>query len=150
MKDEENKLSFFRIVIGIMVLACFILIVQKGIDLLQNIAQICVVEQGSLRFEESAEGYILREEVVLQGENYKNGMVPIVSEGQRIAKNSPAFRYYSNGEEKILSKIANLDDEINAEIESSGLMIWSTDITNLENQNNRKFEPCGFACEVAH
>ncbi len=134
MKDEENKLSFFRIVIGIMVLACFILIVQKGIDLLQNIAQICVVEQGSLRFEESAEGYILREEVVLQGENYKNGMVPIVSEGQRIAKNSPAFRYYSNGEEKILSKIANLDDEINAEIESSGLMIWSTDITNLENQ----------------
>ncbi len=134
MKDEENKLSFFRIIIGIIVLACFILVVQKGIELLQNIAQICVVEQGSLRFEESAEGYILREEVVLQGENYKNGMVPIVSEGQRIAKNSPAFRYYSNGEEEILSKIANLDDEINAEIESSGLMIWSTDITNLENQ----------------
>ena len=67
MKDEENKLGFFRIVIGIIILACFILVVQKGIELLQNIAQICVVEQGSLRFEESAEGYILREEVVMQG-----------------------------------------------------------------------------------
>ncbi len=134
MKDEENKLGFFKIIIMIIVLAFLIVIVQKGVELLQNIAQICVVEQGSLKFEESAEGYILRDEIVLQGENYKNGMVQLVSEGQRIAKNSPAFRYYSNGEEEILRKIANLDDEINAEIESSGLMIWSTDITNLENQ----------------
>ena len=134
MKETENKLGFFKWIFILLVLGGLIVLAQKGVDVLQNIAQICIVEQGSLRFEESADGYILRDEIVLQGENSKNGMVPIVSEGQRIAKNSPAFRYYSNGEEEILNKIATLDDEINAEIESSGLTIFSTDITNLENQ----------------
>lgn len=134
MKETENKLGFFKWILILLVLGGLIVLAQKGVDVLQNIAQICIVEQGSLRFEESADGYILRDEIVLQGENSKNGMVPIVSEGQRIAKNSPAFRYYSNGEEEILGKIATLDDEINAEIETSGLTIFSTDITNLENQ----------------
>lgn len=134
MKETENKLGFFKWIMILLVLGGLIVLVQKGVEVLQNIAQICIVEYGSLRFEESADGYILRDEIVLQGENYKNGMVQIVSEGQRIAKNSPAFRYYSNGEEEILSKIATLDDEINAEIESSGLRILSADIPNLENQ----------------
>lgn len=134
MKETENKLGFFKWILILLILGGLIVLAQKGVEIVQNIAQICIVEQGSLRFEESADGYILRDEMVLQGENSKNGMVPIVSEGQRIAKNSPAFRYYSNGEEEILSKIATLDDEINAEIESSGLTIFSTDITNLENQ----------------
>lgn len=108
--------------------------VKKGIQLLKNISQICIVERGSLKFEEGAEGYILRDESVLQGQNYKNGMVQMIAEGQRVAKDKPAFRYYSNGEGEMLNKIASLDDEINAEIESSGLTIFSTDITNLETQ----------------
>ena len=102
--------------------------------MLKNISQICVVENGSLKYEESVSGYILRDEIVLQGENYKNGMVQIISEGQRVAKDKPAFRYYSNGEEEILKQISTLDDEINADIEGNGLTIFSTDITNLETQ----------------
>jgi len=134
LNDEENKLGFLNIVIVIFVLSMLIVFVQKGVNVLQNITQICVVEQGALKFEESTRGYIIREETVLQGENYKNGMVQIVSEGQRIAKDSTAFRYYSNGEDEILEKIATLDDEIDNELENSKLNIWSTDITNLENQ----------------
>jgi len=61
-------------------------------------------------------------------------MVQIISEGQRVAKDKPAFRYYANGEEEILKQIDTLDDEINALIESTGLTIFSTDITNLEIQ----------------
>ncbi len=112
-----------------------VVIIEKGIDVLKNLSQICVVENGSLRFEETAEGYILREETILQGENFKNGMAQIISEGQRVAKNDAAFRYYSKGEEEILNQMKNLDDEINVAIENSGLMIFfSTDITNLEAQ----------------
>lgn len=134
MNDEKSKLGFFKIGIAIIGVFCMITLVNKGIKLLKNISQICVVEEGSLKFEESSEGYILRDEKVLQGENYKNGMVPIISEGQRVAKDNPAFRYYSNGEDEILRKIDTLDGEINAAIESSGLTIFSTDITNLEAQ----------------
>ncbi len=134
MNDERNKLGFLKIGLLVIGIFCIITLVNKGIKLLQNISQKCVVEEGSLKFEESSEGYILRDEKVLQGENYKNGMVQMIAEGQRVAKGKPAFRYYSNGEDEILRQIDTLDAEINAAIESSGLTIFSTDITNLESQ----------------
>ena len=134
MKDEASKLGFLKILLAILGIFCVIHLVNKGIKVLKNISQITVVEEGSLKFEESSAGYILRDEKVLQGENYKNGMVQIIAEGQRVAKDKPAFRYYSNGEDEILKQIQTLDDEINATIESSGMTIFSTDITNLELQ----------------
>lgn len=134
MNNEKSKLNILKIVIAIASIIFLAIFVKKGIKVLENISQICVVEMGSLKFQEGVEGYILRDEIVLQGENYKNGMVQIIAEGQRVAKDRPAFRYYSNGEEEILKQIATLDDEINAEIETSGLTIFSTDITNLELQ----------------
>lgn len=134
MNDEKSKLGFLKIIVAIIGILCVIVLVRKGIKVLKNIAQICVVEEGSLKFEESADGYILRDEKVLQGENYKNGMIQMISEGQRVGKDKPAFRYYSNGEDEILRQIDTLDSEINAAIESSGLTIFSTDITNLETQ----------------
>lgn len=134
MKDENHKLSLGKVLITIFAIACVAILIQKGIRVLKNLSQVCVVEKGSLRFEESAESYVLREETVLQGENYKNGMVQIISEGQRVASNEPAFRYYSNGEDEILKQMQMLDDEINAAIKGSGLKIWSTDIENLETQ----------------
>lgn len=134
MNNEKNKISIFKMLVVITCLVFLVFCVINSIKMLQNISQICVVEEGSLKYEESTEGYILRDEKVLQGENYKNGMIQIISEGMRVAKNSPVFRYYSNGEEEILRQIETLDDEINAELESSGLTIFSTDINNLEIQ----------------
>lgn len=134
MNKEKSKFNVLKIIIPILIIIGLSFFVNNGISLLRNISQICVVEDGALKFEESADGYILRDELVLQGENYKNGMVEIIAEGQRVAKDRPAFRYYSNGEEEIKKQIGNLDDEINAAIETSGLTIFSTDITTLENQ----------------
>lgn len=134
MNDKDNKLSFGKIAMAVLAIVCIAILVKKGIHVLKNLSQICVVEEGSLRLEEVADAYILREETVLEGENYKNGMVQIIAEGNRVAKNEPAFRYYSNGEDEILTQIETLDNEINAAIESSGLTIFSTDITNLEGQ----------------
>ena len=134
MNKEKGKISFGKLIVTIICILVIGIVIMNGIKMLKNISQICVVEEGSLKYEESVEGYILRDEKVLQGENYKNGMVQIVSEGMRVPKNGDVFRYYSNGEEELLRKIDTLDDEINAEIESSGLTIFSTDITNLEIQ----------------
>lgn len=134
MKDKNKKLDLGKIIITIIFIYCIIFVIQKGINILKNISQICVIDEGSIKFEETAEAYILRDEILLKGENYKNGMIQIIPEGQRVAKDSAVFRYYSNGEEDLLNKIATLDDEINATIESSGLMIFSTDIKNLDVQ----------------
>ena len=134
MDNKKNKLSSVKIIAAVIIIMLLAIFVTKGINLLKNISQICVVEDGTLKYEELSDGYILRDEIVLQGENYKNGMVQIASEGERVAKSKAVFRYYSNGEEEILSQIDTLDNEINAAIESSGLTIFSTDITNLETQ----------------
>ena len=75
MNDKKSKLNIAKIIIAIICIIFLVSFVQKGIKVLKNISQICVVENGSLRYEESVDGYILRDEIVLQGENSKNGMV---------------------------------------------------------------------------
>lgn len=93
-----------------------------------------IVANGSLSYEEPTEGYIIRDEITLQGENYKNGIVQILSDGERAASGESFFRYYSNSEENILNQIAELDEEINEVIESNNLNLVSSDISSIEKQ----------------
>jgi len=71
-----------------------------------------VVENGKIYQEETTYGYIIREEKVLSGNNYKNGLVEIKTEGTKVAKGENVFRYYSNNEEELKEKIENLDKQI--------------------------------------
>ena len=76
---------------------------------------------------------------MLKGDNYKNGLTPIVSEGERAAKGQTVFRYNNNSEEEIKSKI----EEINLKIQealSKEPTIPSTDIRNLEKQIDDKVQ----------
>ncbi len=57
-------------------------------------------------------GYIVREESVLSGENYKNGLVEIKAEGEKVSKGENVFRYYSDNEDSLKEEIAKLDEEI--------------------------------------
>ena len=57
-------------------------------------------------------GYIIRDEVVVKGNQYKNGMEQIKSEGEKVAKNENVFRYYSKNEENLKKQIAELDNKI--------------------------------------
>ena len=93
-----------------------------------------VVTDGTLLYEETAEGYLIRDEVVLEGTNYKNGMVQILSDGERAAKGENFFRYYSSNEAGILEQMSSLDEQINDEIEKSGLIVTSSDISSIEKQ----------------
>ena len=61
-------------------------------------------------------GYIIRDEEVLNGENSSNGLTQIVTEGTRVSKNEPVFRYYSNNEEEITKQIEELDKQIDEEL----------------------------------
>ncbi len=87
-----------------------------------------------MSFEEFAEGYIIRDETVLKGDNYKNGMVQIKPEGERVCKGEAVFRYYSNGEEELNKQISELDIKINKALEESGTSLLNPDVLNLEKQ----------------
>ena len=92
---------------------------------------------GVLTQEESATGYIIRNETVIKGDNYKNGLTPIVSEGERASKGQTIFRYNNTSEEEINAKI----EEINLKIQEALAkepIIFPADIRNLERQIDDK------------
>lgn len=78
-------------------------------------------------------GYIIRDEKVLTGENYKNGLVVIKSERTKVSKGENVFRYYSNNESRLTSKIAELDTEIQKALDGQ-TEVYSADIQVLDKQ----------------
>ncbi len=120
-----------------LILACILIyILQLMIQLFQNPTDTFLVEQGKIYQEESAVGYIIRDETVIKGENYKNGMSQIKTEGERVAKGEPIFRYYSNGEENLIKKIQELDEKIDVAMEGEKELkeLYPGDIKALEDQ----------------
>lgn len=98
-----------------------------------------IVENGKISSEESVQGYIIRDETVLKGENYKNGLVQIKSEGEKVAKGEAIFRYYTTGEENLKNKIKELDIKIQEAWEKED-NIFSSDIKLLEEQIEKKLD----------
>ena len=98
-----------------------------------------IVENGKISSEESVQGYIIRDETVLKGENYKNGLVQIKSEGEKVAKGEAIFRYYTTGEEQLKNKIKELDVKIQEAWEKED-NIFSSDIKLLEGQIETKLD----------
>lgn len=92
-----------------------------------------VIENGKIYQEETTYGYIVREEKVLYGNNYKNGLVEIKTEGTKVAKGENVFRYYSNNEEELKEKIAKLDNQIQQALEGQ-TEVYSADIQILDKQ----------------
>lgn len=134
MKANGQKLSKIKIVITIIFMIFLIILVTRSTDILQKPADMFVVKNGALSYEELTEGYVIREEEILKGSQYKNGMVQMISDNQKAAKGESVFRYYSNGEEKIMNQIAKLDEEINLALENSKAQLFSSDIISLEEQ----------------
>lgn len=126
MKKQKKILSVFLVIILV------IYLVYNTIGLVLSPNDTFVVEEGVLNLEETVDAYVIRDEVVLQGANYMNGMEKTIAEGKRVAKGDPVFRYYVNGEDTIKSEIAEIDKKI-AEAQKNENPIYNTDIDTLKN-----------------
>ena len=94
---------------------------------------------GILTAEESATGYIIRDETVVQGKNYKNGIYQILSEEEKAAKKQTIFRYYSKNEENLQNQIKEINEKIQEALEKEDTL-FPTDIRNLENKIDGKMQ----------
>lgn len=131
--EEQNKekkhnkfISFLnkhkRKLLFILILCIAIYIIYIVANLIRNPTDTVFVEMGQIEEKETGIGYIIRDETVLKGENYKNGIEQIKTEGEKVAKGEAIFRYYSNNEDNLTQKIQDLDakiDEAMAEEDSS-------------------------------
>lgn len=144
-KEKRGKNNFIKFLskhkkklLFIVLLCILVYILYIVINLIRNPTDTVYVEMGQIEEQETVVGYIVRDETVLKGENYKNGIEQIKAEGEKVAKGESIFRYYSNNEESLIKKIQDLDakiDEAMAEEESNPL---SADTKVLETQIDTK------------
>lgn len=144
MKDKKTKnniaiLKNKKIIIYIGLLGLLIYLIYAIYLLIKQPTDTFTLEEGKLYLEETQVGYLIRDEQVVQGENYKNGMQQLKAEGEKAAKNEAIFRYYSKNEETLKQKIAELDNKIQDAMLKENTYIPS-DIKLLENQIDEKMQ----------
>lgn len=125
-------------VIGIILIVA-IYVTYKVINLIKNPSDTFFIEKGKIYEEENAIGYIIRDEKVVKGENYKNGILQIKAEGEKVAKGEAIFRYYSNKEDNLTKKIEELDTKID-EAMANQSTLPASDLKILENQIEEKLD----------
>ena len=86
---------------------------------------------GKLNMKEMTDAYVIRNEVVLQGNNYQNGMEKEITEGKRVAKGETVFRYYATGNDEIRKQISDVESQI-VEAQKTEPAIYNTDIEVLK------------------
>lgn len=137
-KDKKKGKELNNKKIIYIALALIIIYVLYAVFLLTSEqSKTFTVEQGKIYIEETNTGFIIRDETVIKGENYKNGMEQIKAEGEKVGVNESVFRYYSQNEGDLKQKIAELDEKIQTVMQES-TDIFSSDIKTLENQIDEK------------
>ena len=134
----ENKKFEKRHIIYIIFAVIVIYIFYSIFLLVRKPTDTVTINSGVVTLEESATGYIIREEQVLKGNNYKNGLTAIVSEGERAAKGQTIFRYSSGQEDEIKAKIEEVNLKLQDALAKQTVITPTTDIKNLEKQIDEK------------
>ncbi len=140
-KKQKKKLNNKKVaVISGILLVLLIYLIYVIYLLIKQPTNVFTIEEGKLYKEETDIGYVIRNEKVVKGENYKNGMEQIIAEGEKAAANENIFRYYSTNEENLKAKIAELDGKIQEAMAKEDTNIPSSDVKTLENQIDQKIE----------
>lgn len=142
-KDKRKK-----IIIGIVGTLIICYLVYIVYILIKQPTDIFTVEEGNVYSEETDIGYIIRDEQVVKGENYKNGMQQIKTEGQKAAKGESIFRYYSKNEDNLIEQIAELDQKIQ-EVMSNQANLFPADVKLIENQIDEKVEQLNKTTDIS-
>lgn len=137
-EDLKNKKFEKRHIIYIIFAVIVIYIFYSIFLLVRKPTDTVTINSGVVTLEESATGYIIREEQVLKGNNYKNGLTTIVSEGERAAKGQTIFRYSSGQEDEIKAKIEEVNLKLQDALAKQTVITPTTDIKNLEKQIDEK------------
>ena len=156
MEKQENKMiekykgngNKKRLIIYVSFLLILIYLIYGVYLLVMQPTDKVTVEKGTLYLEETNIGYIIREEKVVKGNNYKNGMEQIKNEGEKTAKEDSIYRYYSKNEDTLKVQIAELDNKIQ-EVLKSQTELFPLDIKLLEDKLDEQIEGLSIINDMA-
>ena len=141
-KKTKNKVNRKKIVMYIVLALVIMYLVYAVYLLVKQPTDKVTVENGTLYLEETDIGYIIRDEQVVKGDNYKNGMERIKNEGEKTAKGDSIYRYYSKNEDKLKEQIAEFDNKVQEALKGQEGTLTSdiklSEIKLLENQLDEK------------
>ena len=138
-KQKKNQNNIIGMILLGCVIALIIYIVYTVIELIIVPTDVSIVKNGIISSEESAIGYVIRDEEVVKGTNNQNAMVQIKVEGEKTASGEPIFRYSGTNEEELNNKINELNNQIQ-EAMTGQTDLFSGDIKAIENQIENKIE----------
>lgn len=128
-----------KIIAILLAIAVLTYVISAVYLLIVDTADTYIVKQGTISEEDEAVGYIIRNEKVVKGENFENGIFEIASEGQRVAVGESIFRYYNDSEKEIEAKIKELNYKIQELLEQEKI-VPSADIKAIEKQIEEKMQ----------
>ena len=138
-EKKKSKVNKKIVISSIILLILLIFFIRNIYLLIKEPTNIFIIEEGKIEEEEAAVGYIIRNEKVMKGNNYQNGIVQIKAEGEKVAKGEAVFRYYSNNEENLTKQIKELDVKIQEALDGQ-TEIYSGDMQILEKQIESKLD----------
>ena len=141
-KKRKINITSKKVLVLVILISICLYTISVIYKLILDPTNIFTIEEGSLYNQETNTGYVIREEIVAQGDNYKNGVEPIKTEGEKTSKNENIFRYYSKNEEDLKVKIEELDIKIQ-EAMLNEKSIYSPDIKQIEDEIDEKIDKIG-------
>lgn len=131
-KDREEKSGKFNFILALIIVVAVVYFITNGTRLINQSIDTFIVSNGSLSYEESLEGYLIRDEQVLEGDTSSEAqMIQIMADNQKAAKDEAVFRYYAEDEDQIVAQIGTLNAQINEEMAKTNATIPSSDIIGL-------------------
>lgn len=148
-KSISNRKKVIKIVSIVLALILILYISYTLISLIVKPTDKYYVKIGTIYNEESQEAYIVREETLIQNsdKNSKNDILPIKTQGEKVAKDTPIFRYYSKEEKQIKDNINKINSQIQEKLDQNA-EVFSSDIKSLENQIEKKIDGFKYKSDI--
>lgn len=131
----KNKTKILIVISCAFLVYCMFLFIK----LISNPIDTFIVEQGKIYKEETQDGYIIRDEQIIENTESGGKIVQLKAEGKKVAKGEAIYRYTLQDEDELNRKISDLDNQIQEALKKENT-VFSTDIKSLENQIEEKLE----------
>lgn len=138
--NQNDKKKVLKITIIIVCIIIFIYLLVLLVKLIKKPTNTFVVENGKIYQGESADGYVIRDENLINIDLNESSIVKIKSESEKVAKGEPIFRYSTANEDEINKKIAEVDLKIQENLTSNNNEYFSTDIKLINNKIDEKLK----------
>ena len=130
---KEQKHRKLKLLIILLVVIFLVIKYPTLFDIFKNPTKTLIINTGTLSKDEIKEGYIIRQEYLMNTEENRSGIEKIVAEGEKVAKGEKIFKYYSGENiEETIDQIYEIDNQINEAIKTEGTHVVSNSAKTIE------------------